>query len=341
MGFDHAHGATHDSSSLAAALEPALRHACDGRLSEISWFRSHWQHGGAATGFAQWHSDDGHDGGRAAPARVMVKLPVGPGEHRWTTDLATLAGDDPRACTPRVFAGGREVGGHELCWLVVEALDPTPLHLERSAAEVETLIRAAADFHALARRARTVDGPAPREDWEVLIGRARQAAHSPALPHHQRWNDVLKKVQKHAHALAARWESRPRSCWCHGDLHAANALHRLRPCDNGGPPRPDESCCVLIDLALVHPGHWVEDMVYLERQHWSRPETLHGVKPVSAMARLRRERGLPAEDHAELADLRRVLMAATAPAFAAREGSARYLDAALHVLEQALPRVAR
>ena len=49
---------------------------------------------------------------------------------------------------------------------------------------------------------------------------------------------------------------------------------------------------VLIDLAEVRPGHWVEDAVYLERLHWARPERLKGRNPVKLLAAARRRLGL-------------------------------------------------
>jgi hypothetical protein len=46
------------------------------------------------------------------------------------------------------------------------------------------------------------------------------------------------------------------------------------------------------------------------------------------------------EDHPRLADLRRILIAACAPAFLKTEGLPRYLDAALDHLERGLRRFA-
>jgi hypothetical protein len=97
-----------------------------------------------------------------------------------------------------------------------------------------------------------------------------------------------------------------------------------------------------VDLALVHPGHWLEDALYLERQYWGHTELLHGIKPVSLIAKYRRERGLPTdENYADLAVVRRVLMAACAPALVDREGNPKYLHAALEVIERFLPQAAR
>ncbi|MCX5659956.1 MAG: hypothetical protein NTW19_09575 [Planctomycetota bacterium] len=58
-----------DSRPLGALLEPALRQTCGGRLSEVNWFRTDWQRGGALTGYATYRDDDGQ------PQPVVVKLP--------------------------------------------------------------------------------------------------------------------------------------------------------------------------------------------------------------------------------------------------------------------------
>jgi hypothetical protein len=97
-----------------------------------------------------------------------------------------------------------------------------------------------------------------------------------------------------------------------------------------------------VDLALVHPGNWVEDALYLERQYWGHSELLHGVKPLSTLAKFRRERGLPTDEcYADLATVRRVLMAACAPALIEREGNPKYLHAALDLIERFLPQAAK
>jgi hypothetical protein len=56
---------------------------------------------------------------------------------------------------------------------------------------------------------------------------------------------------------------------------------------------------------------------------------------------LLKERGLyGGEDYAALANVRRVLMGATAPAFLEKEGNPKYLRAALEHVEKLLPLVA-
>ncbi|HYE02124.1 MAG TPA: aminoglycoside phosphotransferase family protein [Phycisphaerales bacterium] len=328
------------SSELAAALEPALLAGLGGTLSPVSWFVSSWQAGGAATGFATLKLP------HLPPADVVVKLPVGPAEYRWTTELSPPLcvperDDDGPICTDhehdhpptlRVLASGTEVGGYDLAWLVVERLPGHTLQHDLTEQDVRDLLHAAARLYQHAGAIRPVDRPPAVRDWEVLLARAREACKTHQIAGAQHWNDAIKHVQKALPRLLARWESRAINTWCHGDLHPGNAMRR--------PGNPGS--CVLLDLALVHPGHWVEDAVYLERLYWGRPELLHGIKPVSHLAQLRREMGLEAgDDYATLANIRRVMMAATSPAFLEREGHPKYLKAALEVLEKLLPQVVK
>lgn len=330
-----------DPHALGTALGPVLRETCEGRLGEIEWFRCVWQHGGAATGFSTWQLDDG----RRTP--VVVKLPVGGAEHRWTTALggrerwgeggvydSTHASALP---TPRVLAEGTQIDGYDLAWLVIERLEGQPLSLALSKDAVNDLLRAAADFHMAAGAARQVEAEPRPPDWAGLLHKARELTRVGGLNESQRWNEAVKKVQKALPVLTARWASRRVATWCHGDLHPANAMRRAGSGEPGG-----RHGCVLIDLALVHPGHWVEDAVYLERLYWGRQGQLHEVKPVSTLAHFRRERGLPPDDaYAELAMVRRVLMAACVPVFLEREGHPKYTHAALELIDHYLPQVAR
>jgi aminoglycoside phosphotransferase (APT) family kinase protein len=164
------------------------------------------------------------------------------------------------------------------------------------------------------------------------VHKAREIARASDLPEAQHWNVAEKRLQRHLRRLATIWSRRPINAWCHGDLHPGNAMRRRGHRD--GP-------CVLIDLALIHAGHWVEDAVYLERQFWGHPGGLFGIHPVSLLARYRRDLGLPTEgDYGALANVRRVLMAACAPVYLEHEGSPRYLHAALETLDKVLPQVA-
>lgn len=334
------------SESLGASLGPALREHCKGRLGPIEWFHNGWQHSGAATGFSKWSCSDGRN------LDVLVKLPVGPVELEWTTrlagavpgaplpppheDLPTQPQDLP---TPHVMAAGVSLGNYELAWMIVERLPGDTLATEHSEEAIRDLLIAAVDFQESAVQIHPIDVPPPSHDWERLIEKARHNARDGGIHDSQKWNEAIKRVQKHLPALISRWDHRKINVWCHGDLHPGNALRRVGPHDGRSAPRKG---AVLIDLALVHPGHWLEDALYLERLFWAKPELLFGVKPVSFLAQLRRQRGLSVDDaYTDLAVIRRVLMAACVPAFLEHEGHPRYLKAALEQLERALPQVAR
>jgi hypothetical protein len=323
-----------DSHQLGATLAPVLAQACSGKLSDIAWFHSTWQHGGAATGFATWRTS-------TQEIPVLVKFPVGAIEHRWTSELGVCDAESfenscPHSCTPRVLASGTELGGYDIAWLVIEKLPGHALTHGLTSQDVNDLLAAATDFHESTARCRApADPPAPPK-WDELLEKSREATRKGMVAEAQRWNEAVKKVQKALPVLKARWAARPINTWCHGDLHPGNAIRRSAQSD-GSPGR-----CVLIDLAMVHAGHWVEDGVYLERLYWGRSEQLCGVKPVSTLAKLRRERSLPLEsNYSELAALRRVLMAACVPVYAAREGHPKYTHAALETLETTLPTVAK
>lgn len=326
-----------DSQALGESLGPALARACRGRLGAIEWFRSAHARGGAATGFSTWHGEDG------STRPVLVKLPVGPVEHAWTTRLGLIAperwddADSLALPTPRVLAGGTSLDGYDLAWLVVERLHGPTLGAHPSAQDMADLVRAAGEFQARATAAAPVTGAPPRAwNWKALVERGRDTVRANGLPEAQRWNEALRHLHRALPKLEARWANRPIDAWCHGDLHPANAMRR-RAAEGGEP-----GACVLIDLALVHPGCWVEDALYLERQHWGHEDRLCGVRPLQALAKFRREHGLHNDErYPLLADTRRALMAGCAPALADREGDAKYLHAALEVLERVLPSVAR
>lgn len=325
------HGDVH---SLATSLAPMLREQSGGRLGQIEWFQCAWQTSGAATGFSTWTFDDGRTVG------TLVKIPVGPVEHNWTVGLGAVeqaAWHHEQTMlrpTPRVLAGGMELGGYDLAWFVTERLAGQPLSQALDEQAVHELIDAAADFQLEALRHRPEVEAPPHHDWASAVDRARLAIKASGAPETQRWNEALKRVHRALPSLLAKWNSRSTRHWCHGDLHPGNALRRA-----GIGERPGRGC-VLIDLALVHAGHWVEDAVYLERQFWGHAEKLHGIKPVSALAAARRARGLPADDdYAGIATARRVLMASVVPLFMDREHNAKYMHASLEVIEKYLPQV--
>lgn len=333
-----------DYSSLAAMLEPFLVQACDGDLSDIQWFRSSWQSGGAATAKATFALTNGRS------AKVIVKLPIGPAEYRWTTGMEGL--DAPEGshcelqygCTPRVFAAGTELGGYDLAWIVVERLPGHPLSHHFNGDAARDLLTAAVNWYdrAAALRPIALASRPPVKDWAAQVDRARGSLDDNVIADESRWIDAIERTRRALPALIDVWESRPINTWCHGDLHPGNAMRRAVGSDdtasNGHAPSSlPLGQCVLIDLALVHAGHWVEDAVYLERLCWPKPEILGGVKPVDFVADLLRTRGmLGSENYARLATARRILMAATSPAYLAQDGNPRYMHAALERLEESL-----
>lgn len=316
-----------DTDSLASSLGPLITKTCEPSLGPIEWFRSTWQRGGAATGRATWRRPDGTD------VRAIVKLPVGPNEHRWTTTLGHVAEDDwfdaAHLSTPRVLAAGEVLGGYDLAWLVIERLDGSPLTTAWTKRALEDLIEATASVQARAEAARAVTGRPRAVEWERLLDKARKNCLNQEIEHEQRWNDSIKKVQKSLSSLVSAWEDRPIDSWCHGDVHAGNAMRRADS---------DDAACVLIDLALVHPGHWTEDAVYLERQFWGKPDLLYGIDPINALKAARRRLGLEhGPDYKRVADLKRLLAAACAPAFLPTEGHPLYLAACLETMSRLIP----
>lgn len=336
LGFAGAGGgAVPDPEAWGATLGPALLEACQGHLGSINWFKADWQRGGATTGLSTWTFDGGIE------AEAMVKFPVGPTEYRWTTAVGRF---DPAkwspesdAPTPRVLASGQTLGGYDLAWLVMERLRGHTLAAEWSKEAIEDLISTAAAWYIRTEAAAPIPETGHTPDWEGLIERGRAAIPHSTIEDPQRWNATLKKVGRALPALVQRWNERPINAWCHGDLHPGNAMRRALPGQ-----KPAEGVCVLIDLALVHAGHWVEDALYLERICWGHKNLLHGIKPVAALAEARRALGLSVRnDFQEWANVRRVLMAACVPAFLVREGNTKYVRAALELLDQLLPVVVR
>jgi aminoglycoside phosphotransferase (APT) family kinase protein len=313
---------------LFRALQPALIDACGGpdRLRDVRWFRSVHQRGGGGTALATFSDDHG------AEHPVVVKLPVGSHEYRWTVELALAQANlsDDLAATPRVLAHGRTLGDHDFAWLVMERL-PTGLSpAQIGAQDVRDMLTSAARLERVARDLHPLSGAdAPaRVDFEKLMVRSREVIHRGVLvagTEAQHWVNELKAVHRALPMLLQRWQARQVNAWCHGDLHAGNAMRRA-----GG-------AMVLIDLAMMHPGHWIEDALYLERTGWGREGALGGVSPVTELSLHRRELGLPCDDdYGRLACVRRVLTAACVPALIEREGSRAYLHAAYEVIRKNL-----
>jgi hypothetical protein len=318
------------AGELAHALVPALVAACEGRLERIEWFSSTGQRGGAATATGVWRSD-------AGDKPVFIKLPVDPTEYRWTSALSRAHADAPRV-TPVVLAGGEELGGHDLAWLVCERLDTPHTPTRLGEAGVRAVLHSCVLMQQAAEaQCSPMSLPTPvLPDWERALARGREACKSGEVPDGPRWVQLIHWVQRHLPAMTALWRSRPINSWCHGDLHPGNVMCRPGDalCGAQGPAR------VLVDLGLFHAGHWIEDALYFERQYWGHKHLLFGIKPVTFVANDRRQRGLVSGgDYGRLANVRRVLAAACAPALIEREGNPAYLAAALDIGESLAPQL--
>jgi len=341
-----------DGQALASTLDPQLHKACHGRLGKISWFRATWQHGGAGTGFSTWSLPDRSCGHREIPC--VVKMPIGYSEYFWTKRLGLVhpdEWDEPRSLalpTPRVLAAGFELGGYDLAWIVMERFENPPVAMEKTESSMWAMFESTAEFHAAAILEKPIDLAElqPAKDWVSLVEKGLAALSTTEIEHGERWKKALGQVSGCLDQLIDRWANRPIDTWCHHDLHPHNAMRRMMPASGselGLPesaiPGPNRGHCALIDLALVSPGCWIEDALYMERLFWGRSDQLCNIDPLSTLAATRKAIGLPADDESfELAEVRRVLMAASAPAFLRTEGDPVYLKAALGVIERLLPR---
>jgi hypothetical protein len=93
---------------------------------------------------------------------------------------------------------------------------------------------------------------------------------------------------------------------------------------------------VLLDYALVHPGHWVEDAVYFEHLYWGRRQKLMGHDIGREIAHERKKRGLTVgQDWVRLASIRRAMVAMTTPSALTRDGGGpQHVQGCLEVLER-------
>src|SRR5690606_35892481 len=134
---------------------PALRKACDHRLSAINWFRTDWQRGGALTGYASYETD-------AGVKPVVVKLPVPPRERQWLVRLQNDAD-----VVPVVYAHGQTIGPYDIAWVVMERLPFGPLGAAWQGGAFDLLLEAAGRFYQAASRT-PVDAQSLRheKDWQ-------------------------------------------------------------------------------------------------------------------------------------------------------------------------------
>ncbi|MDP6541918.1 MAG: phosphotransferase [Phycisphaerales bacterium] len=296
-------------ASLARSLEPVLQRQCLNQLDPIRWFRTDWQRGGAATGYSTWTHEDG------SSDEVVVKFPVVLRELRWTRRMQDCGG-----VVPKLFASGIGLGGYDLAWLVIERLPFGPLGKHWDDSIITRISSAAAAFTSAAREF-PVDVNGRLEDWDELIKRSKKSIKVNSIKSSSKWKKMHKWLGRNLEDILDVWRARHTRQWLHGDIHLANSMCRSEK---------DDAPVCLIDLAEVHAGHWVEDAIYLERQLWGHPSRLASSKPLKSMAYARNAIGLKvAEDYIELANIRRLLLAATAPAFMQSEGDPRYLGACL------------
>lgn len=325
-----------DVESIGVSLGPALHDACGDRLGDIEWFRSPWQKSGAATGLTSWRLPSGD------VIEAIVKAPVSYRELFWTTRLGEVdpmwweSDESQRMPVPRVLSSGTELGGYDVAWLVQERIQGETVSKSMDADRLDQLFLATARFHAMARGVKPAERTEPigEPDWRSLLERARTKCIDNAIARLDSWLRVIDAVDRVLPALLDRWHSRAMDTWCHGDLHPGNVMIR----DGCMERNSDRRCAVLIDFALIHPGHWVEDALYLERMYWGREEMLGGVRPLRCLAEHRVLHGLHADgSDARLADVRRVLMGVTSPAFLRHENDPVYLTAALRKVRRLLP----
>jgi hypothetical protein len=302
-------GTTSLPASLARALEPVLQKQCLDQLEPIRWFRTDWQRGGAATGFSTWTHEDGRT------EEVVVKFPVVLRELRWTRRM-----QDCNGVVPKLFASGVGLGGYDLAWIIIERIPHGPLGKHWDDNIIQRISGAAAAFTSAAREF-PVDQRGRREDWSDLLAKAKKSIRTNKIDDLAKWKKMHKWFSKTLDDILDIWRARHTRQWLHGDLHLANSMCRSE--------KSDAPVC-LIDLAEVHAGHWVEDAIYLERQLWGHHSRLESSNPLNTMAYARKAIGLKVtDDYHELANIRRLLLAATAPAFMQSEGDPRYLHACL------------
>ncbi|MBI1374116.1 MAG: phosphotransferase [Phycisphaera sp.] len=313
----------YDAQSLfGAGLEIALQHATGDHLHDLHWFRTDWQRSGALTGYATFRAD-----GVDRPA--VVKLPVPPQELAWLERLQRDRHDFGQV-VPDIYACGRECGQYDLPWVVMQRMPHGPLDHTWDGTEFDLLVEAAGRFYAAAALI-DEDRPPKAHNWADVIKLSRKAVRENELHESQRWNAALKTAQKHLPKWLKKWTKRPVDDWCHGDLHLANAMTMT--------PAP-EGPAVLFDLATMRRGHWVEDAVYFEHLFWSTPSRLAGRDVVRMINTERKKHGLhTGADWPLLADIRRALLAAAAPAQHTDRPDPVHLHAALMNLEKLIKKL--
>jgi len=297
-----------------AQLEKALVQQCSGRLSDMRWFYTDWQHGGSLTGYAVYHDKRDYD--------VFVKVPVPENEMVWARRLQD-AGD----VVAHLFEHGHTLGEHKLGWVIMERLPYGPLGSAWAGKEFDLLIEAVGRFY-LAASAFEIESEVEVRDWVGELDSARKSVRRYDLADGSRWNKALKAAQKKVKSWAKMWNQRCVDHYCHGDMHLGNAMTRY--------PAP-QGPAVLIDLALVHRGHWIEDAVYFEQQYWGHEGAVDGRKLARQLAHQRKSLGLSMDKKwSQLADVYRALLAMSAPLSSQTRNDSAHMQTALTVLEHSV-----
>lgn len=287
-------------------------------------------------------------GGRVPP--VVVKFPLSETEYRWTTSLGGVEPDhwhDRWALvipTPRIIAWGDHLGGYPIRWIVEERLDDGLKADHVTEGDIEDLLRAAADFRMPPRSSSPPSNRARTgRTGSARIETARALARSESIPNAHAWADVLRRVHRCLPLLIHRWESRPSTPGATATCTRATACDAVFPRSSPDPNLVNRHGRVLIDLGMVHTGHWAEDAPSTSNASTGATVRCSGASsPSRSFARLRRERGLPADDsYGDTALVKRVLTASCTAALLDREGNQKYLAAALKVVSRHLPQVSK
>ncbi len=300
---------------FGANLELPLINALNGKLSEIQWFRTDWQRGGAATGYAQFTDD------QQKTHQVVVKLPVPPIELLWLNRLQKHPN-----IAPKIFASGKSIGPYDIAFVIMQRLPHGPINTTWQDQQFPLIIDAVTKFYAAAANY-PIAPPRQKTDWRRALDTARQHIKNESLQNPQQWKNALKKAKRNLKDWLSIYSDRPLTDTCHGDLHFGNALS-----PNPAPQGP----AILIDYALVYTGSWIEDAVNLEYLNWSLPKLIKKQNIPKAIAKARRDLNLPVhKDWAKHAQALRYLYAMTAPASLHNFGQSQHLSHALDILETA------
>ena len=200
--------------SLASSLEPALRKQTNNRLNDIYWFRTDWQRGGAATGFATWDGD-------AEKTDVVIKLPVNQRELGWTRKMQSAGG-----VVPQLFDSGEQLNGYDLTWMIIERFPVGPLGKHWESNNIARIAEAAARFTNGAS-AFPVDQAGRREDWSVLLRTAKKSVRKNHIQNEKSWKkeNIYQKIQDYNKELP-KFIFHDGPPYANGNIHLGHLLNK-------------------------------------------------------------------------------------------------------------------